>query len=395
VTPPSHAWQAMRHWWHIAFALAMVIAALLTLSGPGTRPRRLGGVVCVALLALLYATIGRRMIGDDENGWWRWAYLAPTIALLLVGLLLTPGFFAVLFIVVPQVYASFPTFRAAVPWAVVVHVAMLVGTARWFDPPFSGRAWSQAALQTGIILVFSLGMGGFITRIIDQSSERATLIAELQGTRAELERVHHEAGIAAERQRLSHEIHDTLAQGFTSIVLRAQTARALLAADDPARPHVDAIEETARENLAEARALVADLTPPALVAGSLPAAVGRLTERLAAEAGLVAAVTVTGEPRALGPNEDVALLRAVQEALTNVRRHARAIRVDVALDYGPDVVAVRVCDDGHGFDDGVAVAGFGLAGMRARLEQVGGAARVRSAPGDGTTVEAWIGRAPA
>jgi signal transduction histidine kinase len=385
----------MRHWWHVAFALAMVIAALLTVSGPGTRSRRLGGVACVAALSLLYATVGRRMIGDDEFVWMRWAYLAPTIALLLVGLLLSPGFFAVLFIVVPQVYASFPTFRAAVPWAVVVHIAMLVGTARWYDPPFSGAAWSQAALQTAIILVFSLGMGGFITRIIDQSSERATLIAELQSTRAELDLVHREAGIAAERQRLSHEIHDTLAQGFTSVVLRAQTVRALLAEDHPARPHADAIEDTARENLAEARALVADLTPPALVAGSLPAAVGRLTDRLAAEAGLVADVTVTGEPRALGPNEDVALLRAVQEALTNVRRHARARRVDVELDYGPDVVAIRVRDDGHGFDEGAAATGFGLVGMRARLEQVGGAARVHSVPGDGTTVEAWIGPVPA
>lgn len=81
MTAPSHAWQAMRHSWHVAFVLAMTIAALLTASGQGTRPRRLGGVACVAALSLLYATIGRRMIGDEEDGWWRWAYLAPTIAL--------------------------------------------------------------------------------------------------------------------------------------------------------------------------------------------------------------------------------------------------------------------------------------------------------------------------
>ena len=397
MTDAPDAWDTIRHWWHAGFALAIVIAVPLTLAGPGSATRRWLGVACLAALALVYGVVGRPLLDQrDESPLRRTLYLAPTIALVLVGLLLTPGFFAVLFIVIPQIYASGPTFRSAVVPAIVVHVAMLIGTARWYDPAFSARAWAQATLQTAIIMVFSLGMGGFIMRIVEQSKERAALIGELQRTRDELARVSHEAGTLAERERLAHEIHDTLAQGFTSIVLLAQTAGAVLGDEEhPARRHVRAIEETARENLAEARALVAELAPPSLAAGSLPAAVGRLVDRLAAEVGLDARLHVDGAPRSLGSNEEVALLRTVQEALTNVRRHAQARTVDVALCYGATGVRVQVRDDGCGFDEHSVAAGYGLAGMRARLEQLGGWARVHSAPGAGTTVDASIETVPA
>lgn len=397
MTEAPDAWDTIRHWWHAGFAVAIVTAVPLTLAGPGSATRRWSGVACLAALALMYAAVGRRLLDErDPSVVRRSLYLAPTIAIVLVGLLLTPGFFAVLFIVIPQIYASGPTFRAAVGPAVAVHGAMLIGTARWFDPAFSTRAWAQATLQTAIIMVFSLGMGGFIMRIIEQSRERAELIAELQRTRHELALVSRDAGTLAERERLAHEIHDTLAQGFTSIVLLAQTAGALLGdGTHAAQRHVRAIEETARENLAEARALVAELAPPSLAAGSLPAAVGRLVDRLAAEVGLDARLHVDGEPRSLGANEEVALLRAVQEALTNVRRHAQARTVEVTLRYGATDVGVQVRDDGCGFDEHAAAAGYGLAGMRARLEQLGGWARVHSAPGAGTTVDASIETVPA
>lgn len=396
MTEAPDAWDTIRHWWHLGFALAVVIAVPLTLAGPGSATRRWLGVACLAALALVYAGVGRRLLDErDPSVVRRSLYLAPTIAIVLVGLLLTPGFFAVLFIVIPQIYASGPTFRSALVPAAAVHVAMLVGTARWFDPAFSAQAWAQAALQTAIIMVFSLGMGGFIMRIIEQSRERATLIGELQQARDELARVSREAGTFAERERLAHEIHDTLAQGFTSIVLLAQTAGAVLGDDaHPARRHVSAIEETARENLAEARALVAELAPPSLATGSLPAALGRLVDRLAAEVGLAASFHVDGHPRSLGANEEVALLRAVQEALTNVRRHARARTVEVILRYGAADVCVQVRDDGCGFDANAPASGYGLAGMRARLEQLGGSARVRTAPGAGTTVDAVIATVP-
>ena len=255
-------------------------------------------------------------------------------------------------------------------------------------------AWISGLAQGAISITFAIGVGRWIERIIEQSKERQVLLEQLESTRTELAAAHREAGVGAERQRLAGEIHDTLAQGFMSIVLLAQAARAS-AGTGPAQGYLDAIERTARENLAEARALVAELAPPALAAGSLPAAASRLVERLGVEVGLDARLVVEGTPRSLDPERDVALLRALQEGLANVRRHASAAHVAVSLDYGASTVVLALRDDGCGFDPSTdaASAGFGLGGMRTRLELVGGSADVRSAPGEGTVVRAWVGAA--
>jgi len=95
---------------------------------------------------------------------------------------------------------------------------------------------------------------------------------------------------------------------------------------------------------------------------------------------------VTGRPRPLPVQAEVVLLRASQEALANVRKHAGASSVDVSLDYEPDGVTLQVADDGRGFDPGRRSSGFGLDGMRARVTQVGGTLNVQTMPGAGTTI---------
>src|SRR5262249_40044880 len=151
------------------------------------------------------------------------------------------------------------------------------------------------------------------------SRARADLIAELEAARAELSQVEHEAGAAAERERLANEIHDTLAQGFASIVMLSQAAANSI--DDEgsaAQRYLQSIERTARENLAEARHLVEGMQPAALEGVSLVDALERLTERLGGDLGIDAHIEVLGAVRPLPSATEVALLRAAQEAVANV-----------------------------------------------------------------------------
>jgi signal transduction histidine kinase len=146
-------------------------------------------------------------------------------------------------------------------------------------------------------------------------------------------------------------------------------------------------QDTARENLAEARALVAALAPPDLTGTSLPGALRGLVERVGSDTGPAAEMSITGTPRRLPTEHEVALLRMAQESLTNVRRHAGATRVMVELVYATDRISLRVSDDGKGFDPAVSPQGYGLAGIRARAHVIGAAATIETAPGAGVVVQ--------
>ncbi|GAA1523810.1 hypothetical protein GCM10009827_045330 [Dactylosporangium maewongense] len=246
-------------------------------------------------------------------------------------------------------------------------------------------------------LAFAIVSGTYIDRLADQNEERAAMIAELSASRAEVARLSHEAGVLTERARLAAEIHDTLAQGFTSIIALAQ------AATDPAQTarRLEQVVGTARDNLAEARALVAALSPADLHTAGLVAAVRRQLSRLAAETGIRTACHLPSPAGALidlPTARQVVLLRSLQEALTNVRKHAGATTVDVWLTTTGTSVVLTVTDDGAGFTapssgsavafsvPGAPAAGYGLAGMRARVEDAGGTCTIESRPGAGTTI---------
>ena len=215
--------------------------------------------------------------------------------------------------------------------------------------------------MTAILVVFGILSGKFILHVIEESRARAELIDRLEESQAEVARLSREAGTAAERERLAREIHDTLAQGFTSIVTLTEAIESELDTDPAAaRRHVELAARTARENLAEARTMVAALAPADLASGSLVDAVRRQAGRLADETGVSVEYEVDGALPAIGMAGEVVLLRGAQEALNNVRRHAAASSVSVRLSLVDDAVRLFVRDDGVGFDpDGVS--GFGLA----------------------------------
>jgi signal transduction histidine kinase len=166
-----------------------------------------------------------------------------------------------------------------------------------------------------------------------------------------------------------------------------QAAQADLDGSHPlAAGHLDLAAQTARENLAEARALVAGLAPAQLDGGTLPDALRRLSQA----PGVDASFDLSGSPRPLPMAIDVVLLRVCQEALANVRKHACAQSVTVRLGYDQDAVRLEVSDDGAGFDPASVSGGYGLRGMRTRVAEAGGMLTVRSSPGAGTWVSAVV-----
>ena len=218
---------------------------------------------------------------------------------------------------------------------------------------------------------------------------------ELRAARREIQRL----AISEERLRLSREIHDTLAQGFASIVMHLAPARRSLRAEPgTTEQHLIQIERTAREGLEEARRLVRALRPEALEGASLAEALGRVAGHFSEETGICVETHVNGEPGPLPPEVEVTLLRIAQEALANVRKHAVASvsRVAMTLSYLGDAAALDVRDDGVGFD--VArqesvhsdAGGFGLKGIRERIAALGGTFSVESSPGRGTSLAAEL-----
>ncbi|WP_327231877.1 sensor histidine kinase [Streptomyces murinus] len=230
-----------------------------------------------------------------------------------------------------------------------------------------------------------------------ESERRRRLIEELTATRADLDRVQHTAGVLAERERLAREIHDTLAQGLSSIQLLLRAAeRALPGRPDAAAGHVAAARQAAVDNLAEARRFVAALSPPALDGTTLADALARLCATTGDHHRITVRFHLTGEPVPLATEHEVALLRIAQSALANTVRHAHATGAEITLGYLGDRVALDISDDGTGFAPALLPApdpesgGFGLAAMRARMHALGGTLSIESAPGRGTSLAARL-----
>jgi signal transduction histidine kinase len=224
----------------------------------------------------------------------------------------------------------------------------------------------------------------------------AASLAENAGLHEQLLTQAREAGILDERQRMAREIHDTLAQGLAGIITQLQAAEQ--ASQQPAewRRHGAAATRLARDSLTEARRSVDALRPEPLETARLSDALAAVAERWSALHGIAVQVTTTGTARPLPPDAESALLRAAQEALANVAKHAQASLVGLTLSYMEHEVALDVRDDGQGFDsrhcpDGQhGGRGFGLTAMRQRIEGLRGTLQVESEPGAGTAISACV-----
>jgi signal transduction histidine kinase len=386
--PRAHAWELSPPSWEIFYAVVLVVNAVVVEWAPLTTSARVTLSVTLAAMVVWYLVVGRPQIYGGLVSSRSWLYLVGITVLFGVAVYQNPNAWFLAFALSPQCFFLLP-FRQAM-YAVLMFNAAAAVVLIVRHP--GQDVLPQSLLNGGFGVALAFVYGRFANTIIDQSQERAELIGQLEATRAELASVHHEAGTLAERQRLAGEIHDTLTQGFSSIIMLLQAAETGLGPDapGPARRQISLAAETARENLAEARGLVAALAPAELASGNLPGALRRITERLRAETGIDATFADDGEPRPLPPALDVVLLRVAQEALANVRKHAAARAVQVGLNYADGMVSLRVSDDGQGFDVDDAAGGYGLRGMRERLSQVDGRLDVTSTPRTGTCVRAEV-----
>ncbi|MDQ3789972.1 MAG: sensor histidine kinase [Actinomycetota bacterium] len=376
--------------WDAFFAvgLAALVVALVQQDGATTVDKVVAIGVLVAM-TVWYALYGRpNIIAEVQSPARGRIFMGVNLALLVLGVAFVPATSFALFAVCPMAFMSLCLAEAIV----FVVGANLVPVASALIEEGVDAAMGQLVPSTLFLILFSVLMGTWIVRIVTQSQERAELIHELEQSREEIGRLSREAGIAAERARLAAEIHDTLAQGFTSLVTLVQAAESELDRDtEKARKHLTLAARTARENLTEARSLVAGLMPSALGTGSVDQAIRRQFERFAEETGISVTYQASGSSDELPTVLEVVLLRMVQESLTNIRKHAKARNVTVSLQVNEESARLRVSDDGVGFALEAPADGFGLRGMRTRAAQVDGTLSVHSGPG-GTTVELEVPR---
>lgn len=200
-------------------------------------------------------------------------------------------------------------------------------------------------------------------------------------------------GLAAaeERLRIAHEMHDGLAQVLAYVNTKAQAVKEFLhsGATAEAAAQLDQLAAAAREVYTDVREAILGLRTTADPDPDLAAALRLYTESWQDQTGVIA--ELEAESVRLTPAVELQLIRIVQESLTNVRKHARAGRVEIRLTEDADGVRLSVADDGAGFAPGAAggprdLPRFGLATMRERAESVGGKIAVTSAPGQGTRI---------
>jgi PAS domain S-box-containing protein len=197
-----------------------------------------------------------------------------------------------------------------------------------------------------------------------------------------------ESAVLAERNRMARDIHDTLAQGFTGVIVQLEAAddARLRGLGAEADRHVRRAIDLARESLNEARRSVSALRPMALESRTLGDALPVLLGKMIEGTGLQMEFLVEGEPTALPSEWEDDLLQIGREVLTNALRHAHARRFRVVLTYAATEVCLALNDDGHGFDPSARTDGFGLLGIRERTQRMGGTLAIQSTPADGTTI---------
>lgn len=233
---------------------------------------------------------------------------------------------------------------------------------------------------------------GFAYRALQrEAEERERLLSELIRTRQLLAKTEREQGALAERARLAREIHDTVAQGLSSIQMLLRAAER--DTPEPSAGYVRLARETAAVGLADTRQIVRELTPSRLDDG-LAAALRRLGNEQSKLSSIP--IEVTSEDLDLPMSSQTALLRIAQGALSNVIRHANATTITVKLKREKDTVCLIVHDDGQGFDAMGTVTStstrdsFGLQAMQERVGQLDGSLTIDSARGQGTSVTAQL-----
>jgi signal transduction histidine kinase len=245
-----------------------------------------------------------------------------------------------------------------------------------------------ALVLYGVLYAFMGAFAGALARADAARRHSQTLLAELQEAHRQLQEYAlraEELAVVEERNRLAREMHDTLGHHLTVASVQLEGAQRLCPTDpEQAATMVGTVRDQVREALGELRNTVAALRSPIETDLDLRSALRRLIDNFERAAGLTVHRIM---PEGMPPLPDayrLTLLRAVQEALTNIEKHAQANQVWLVLTIGNEAVTLLVGDDGKGVSRTAGRAGFGLQGLRERAAQLGGELHVEPRPGGGT-----------
>lgn len=411
---------------HVLFVVLLIVGFARALANGADVP-----LTCLALLAFVGLYLSglrlekRAVVSTDHSRGAGTAWIVALIAAWAGLLALAPDFvwlaFALYFLALHV--ARRPVSFALIALILAISIAAMVITGDTRPGMFIGPVMG---------MLVALGISWVYNQLRAENEARKQLVEQLLASQEDLlaaqealAQTQREAGVLGERTRLARDIHDTLAQSFSSILLLAraglgqtstcQTTTSPAGASAPgtlaapanapqtttSNPAADAsrtrdvlqqIEAQAQSGLTDARSVVGALTPTELTGSPLSSALTRLTDRLHEQTGLQASTHTDGTPYALATTQEVALLRIAQSALANVRQHARATRCAVNLSYEPGLVRLEIVDDGRGFtladieSAPLRGSGFGIRGMRSRIAELGGSFDTESTPGDGGAI---------
>lgn len=383
----SEGAEIMRNGVHILTATILVVAILMSV--------RMDLSLAVLNLALLSLFAGLYFVGsyylERMTGVWKLAWLIALTVVWIADILVASAGIYLLFVlfflylrVLGMVWGSI---------SVIFGTAVSVGIQIPQGLTFGGVMGPVVSALVTVAIFYAF------TRLHEINTERTALIRELMETREQLAETERAAGVAGERQRIAHEIHDTLAQGLSSIQMLLHAANRDLDGDinvDKARERIGLARQTAADNLQEARAMIAALQPAALSQTSLVGALDRMAQGFAAAADLNIEVEADGEVTQLPMKLEAVLLRIAQGAVGNVAKHAQATRARITVSYSDDAVRVDIVDNGIGFDvkavesRPAGLGHIGLAAMKRRAEEVSGEVVIESSPGNGTAVSVSV-----
>lgn len=375
-------------WWDISAVAAILVTGSVIAAGLfGASPAWASGIPAglrslilaapLLLFVLWYLLLGRAMIANA--GRQELSNSQRNLALLLLVIVLAFGAFAspmyaiLQVLVYPIVWMAGMPYRAAIAWNGAVALAVGIGMFAGLAPTGPGAALASSLITAPISFAFAVAMGTWITHVYKESERHREMAEQLRASQAKVKALSEAAGAASERERLSRDLHDTLTQTLTGLVMLAEQTEHALAKGDFARlaDRVGRISTAAREAVAEARALVTTTQP--LGSGGLSAAIERVANRMREDTGLDVRCEI--EETSLDREREVVLLRAAQEGLANARRHSHASTVHLPLtplDRGGAVLTVTDDGVGPGNNHQNETGGFGLSGLTDRVQLVGG-----------------------
>ncbi|NWG20889.1 MAG: sensor histidine kinase [Chloroflexi bacterium] len=406
---------SLRAWWRagaedrtMIVAIVMITGALIAaiVAQPELPAWRMAAVVvALSVLLGLNIVIEVKPRGTAARSWQVAAYLAAGSVLYLLAFWLSDGLASgviamLLFLLVGQAAWSLPL-PVTLVYAVVMTTTLgvIIGAAAGITLAL------QAALNFSFGIVFVVAFVLSAKRYEQQTAraeeERAraeALLAQLQASHAELRAARErELTMAAveERVRLARDIHDGLGHYLTALNVQLQAAERLQLRDPQrAAAAIAACREVAQAALDEVRRSVAAMQPSPLDGRSLDVAIEQLVADFGRATAIEAHFEQEGDLPALSPTLAMTLYRAVQEGLTNARKHSDAVHVVVSLARLPHAVRLAVCDDGTGISDSLPASGFGLAGLRERVERLGGWLAAGPRPEGGFLLELVVPAGP-